>query len=335
MLLVLSSIVCFPVVMMHIGISCGVHCLRTWHLQSELLGAVAKMLSAVFNKEKNAQVILAAREILPKLLTECAHDVRKHDIVTGLDGVIVGLVDKLGETNNRIRDAAIDALMHLADGETVGPATVAAAVTKKIPQKQATAWRPIKTRLEVVYMLVHAFGLSASGPLSDEAIMNFMSSVNAYSHPNGELREAAKALVVLLHSLKGASIERYLTGLRPQQLKEYQAAFEKGAPPEPPTLQKGPGGAGGPAAAPAAAAAPAKKAPAAGSGAGGKAGGGGAAGKPKGKAAPPPEPEEEEGDDGFCQFCDGCGPNATEQQLDLHYWQVRVWCGGVSLLRDP
>lgn len=57
-------------------------------------------------------------------------------------------------------------------------------------------------------MLVHGFGLSASGPLSDESIMGFMSGANAYAHPNGEVREAAKALVVLLHSLKGAAIER-------------------------------------------------------------------------------------------------------------------------------
>ena len=24
---------------------------------------------------------------------------------------------------------------------------------------------------------------------------------------------------------------------------------------------------------------------------------------------------------GVCQFCGGCGPDATEAKLDLHYWQ--------------
>ena len=34
------------------------------------------------------------------------------------------------------------------------------------------------------------------------------------------------------------------------------------------------------------------------------------------------ENEEEEGaHDGACQFCGGCGPNATDAQLDFHYYQ--------------
>lgn len=77
----------------------------------------------------------------------------------------------------------------------------------------------------------------------------------------------------------------------------------------------------------------------------GKPGGGGGkapapAGKAPGKAAPPPPDraggggggeEEDDADDGRCQFCEGCGPGATEQQLDLHYWQVRVLLIGLCV----
>jgi hypothetical protein len=289
-------------------------------LQSDLLSAGCQMLGYVFNKEKNAQVIMVARDLLPKLLAECS-DVRKADVISALDSVLTGLIDKLGETNTRIRDAAIDSLMHLADNEATGPAVVAAAVLKKLTAKQVTAWRPIKTRLEVAYMLVHGFGMTASGPLSETSILEFLSSANGYSHPNGEVREAAKALIVLLHSLKGDSIEKHLTGvLRPQQLREYQAAFEKGAPADPPTLVKDKSTPAAPAApAPTAkkAAAPAKSVPAP-----PPAKSAGKGGKPAAAKPPPPQEEDEGEDEGICQFCEGCGPGATEQELDLHYWQV-------------
>ena len=83
----------------------------------------------------------------------------------------------------------------------------------------------------MMYQLVEEFGLSPSGPLSDEGVMGYMTSINAYAHNNGEVRDAAKALAVLMYSLRGKAIERHLAALRPQQLREYQQAFEKGPPP--------------------------------------------------------------------------------------------------------
>lgn len=40
---------------------------------------------------------LVARELLPKLLAEVSPDVRKADLLNGLEPVINGLIDKLGE----------------------------------------------------------------------------------------------------------------------------------------------------------------------------------------------------------------------------------------------
>lgn len=71
------------------------------------------------------------------------------------------------------------------------------------------------------------------------------------------------------------------------------------------------------------------------SGAGGKGGaGGGAAGASAPHAPQFHQPQhhgqgadgtqeggEQASAEGVCQFCGGCGPAATEQELDLHYWQ--------------
>ena len=101
-------------------------------------------------------------------------------------------------------------------------------------------------------------------------------------------------------------------------MEEYQAIFQGGG-----------GAKGAAAAAPPATAAKATAAATGGKGpAAGKAGGGGGAAAPsagshapqahQGKGGAPADIPAE----GVCQFCGGCGPHATEAQLDLHYWQA-------------
>jgi hypothetical protein len=91
-------------------------------------------------------------------------------------------------------------------------------------------------------------------------------------------------------------------------MEEYQAVFQGG----------GTAAAGKPAAPPAPAPSAAAK-PAAAAGAAGKALAGKTTGMPT-KAAGPSAPSDDQ--EGVCQFCGGCGPHATEAQLDLHYWQA-------------
>lgn len=56
--------------------------------------------------------------------------------------------------------------------------------------------------------------------------MNYIKSMNAFSHSNGEVRDAAKFVTVALHKYVGLEpLEPYLTLLRKKQLEEYQLAF--------------------------------------------------------------------------------------------------------------
>jgi hypothetical protein len=112
----------------------------------------------------------------------------------------------------------------------------------------------------------------------------------------------------------GGAIEPLLAPLlRKKQSEEYMAAFAAAGV-----------SAGVVAPPPAPAAAEEGGAPAKGKGkkkeekgAKGKKGGKGAVAEP----APLPPVAEVEGS-GTCQFCGGCGPNAAEATLDLHYWQA-------------
>jgi len=151
-----------------------------------------------------------------------------------------------------------------------------------------------------------------------------------FQHASGDIRGATEALFTSVAKVTGPAILSQLTPhLRPKQVAEYTAAFAAGG---------APGGAGGPAAAKPSYGGGYGEAPSharAGAGAGGKpAGGAAAAGQRKaggGVASPAPAARgagaggaaggAEEAGDGACQFCGGCGPHATEQQLDLHYFR--------------
>jgi centrosomal protein CEP104 len=97
---------------------------------------------------------------------------------------------------------------------------------KALPAKQKTAWRPILGRLQLLKDLVTTHGVGSSSGLSAENVMGFVKSLNAFSHSNGEVRDAAKYLTVALHKHVGEEpLAPYLELLRPKQLEEYVAAL--------------------------------------------------------------------------------------------------------------
>jgi len=160
-----------------------------------------------------------------------------------------------------------------------------------------------------------------------------------FSHANGDIRKATVDLFAAVHRIVGRALVPALQShLRPKQMEEYMAAFSAApaaaaaAAGGPPPARAIAGGASGP---------PPRAPPVAGGRGGGPPpgghpppGGGGGIGGPGGPRGAPPMSHhpaaaaadasgegEDVLDDGTCQFCGGCGPGATEKQLDLHYWQ--------------
>lgn len=141
--------------------------------------------------------------------------------------MFVQLVEKLADGNARLREGARKALEISAGSSLIGPGVVCFQLTKPLPAKQKTAWRPIAARLELLTYLVQTYGLGGSG-LQLESILSFPKTAQAYSHSNGEVRDAAKYLVVALQKLVGtAPLEPTLALLRKNQRAEYLAAFNE------------------------------------------------------------------------------------------------------------
>lgn len=141
---------------------------------------------------------------------------------------IVSLIEKLADGTARIRDAAQQSIDSLAACSSVGCAHVVHHILRALPQKQKTAWRPILGRLQVLLDLVKVYGVGGSTGLDVQSILNFLKSIGAFTHSNGEVRDACKFLCISLHKYAGDDVllPFLTTELRKNQLEEYKAAFK-------------------------------------------------------------------------------------------------------------
>lgn len=256
----------------------------------------------------------------------CSDHIPRATVGHAMDSVISCLVDKLADGAARIRDASRHAIESLAGCGSVGPSTVSTHILRAIPAKQKSAWRPVLGRLHLLTDMVNAHGVGGQSGLTTETVMNFAKSTNAFSHSNGEVRDAAKYLTVAVFKLVGQEpLEPYLAELRKSQKDEYMSAFQAlsdigdGAVDAPV-----PGGS-----------APGKAPPARGNDVGKKSGGGADKGMNKGsvqtaatKAANKDDPATATtsgtpgGDQDFtvCMFCGKRDKSWDEDGLDLHFW---------------
>ena len=152
----------------------------------------------------------------------------KNIIGPPLEPVVMSLLEKLNDGASRVRDTALKSLMNIAACSSIGPALVGSRALIPLQGKLRSLPRPLVGRLQVLSGIVSSYGLGNSSNLSGETILNYCKNVGAFNHSNGEVRDACKELTIALQSIIGSEpIEPYLSVLRPKQIEEYMAAFEK------------------------------------------------------------------------------------------------------------
>lgn len=278
--------------------------------------------------DKIAQVMFASLSFLEDFLVKCDYlGIARSTLTPLVDSIIAKLVDKLNDGGARIREAVANGIKLLSSSTVVGPNPVAVQLLKALPAKQKGLWRPIFGRIQLIQDLVDGFGTN-NGPLNVDNIMNFCSTVGAFGHSNGEVREAVKTLTVALQKKVGTQpLEKYLKGLRPKQLEEYYYAFEGENPP--PLVKRTPPPS---AATPAQTPAPTSKTSDVGGGVVNPGVGATPAAPsthtvPSPARAPAASPvvapvAEGEGDDFTqCMFCGASDKTWNEELLDVHYWR--------------
>ena len=178
--------------------------------------------------DKIVQVFAVSLQLLDDALAllENAENIVRSVVVSAMEPIVVQLIEKLNDGAARIRDSSRASIRAMAMAPSIGCPVVANHMLKALPAKQKTAWRPILGRLKLLKDLVEKHGVGHASGLSPENTLNFVKSLNGFSHSNGEVRDAAKYLTAALHKHVGEEpLEPFLDLLRPKQREEYDAAF--------------------------------------------------------------------------------------------------------------
>jgi hypothetical protein len=113
-----------------------------------LFASVAKMLQTCAG-EKVANVFARSLDFLNAVLTGVAPHLHRAEVIQGLERYTQALVEKLGNSNARVRKDADTALQSMAGTKTIGPGYIAVTMLRKPKKERATAYRPILGRLQV------------------------------------------------------------------------------------------------------------------------------------------------------------------------------------------
>lgn len=178
------------------------------------------------------QVFVEATSLLDELLTLIGKASIPRSTITSLfDPIITQLFEKLADSNIRMNQGARSCLEAIVKEPSVGPIPIANHALKTLSAKHQGLFKVVAYRIRLISSILSTAGIGSSSGISIDAAMNFTKNLGAVSHANGEVRDAAKALIVTLQKIVGtAGIQPYLDDLklRPKQLSEIVVAFEGG-----------------------------------------------------------------------------------------------------------
>jgi len=160
-------------------------------------------------KDRVANVFLAADEVLRELVEGSGQAVGAKELQYAATDVISTLLTRATENNQRIRDAALETVLFLADAPDLGGSTFSHVLLK--PLKNAKAHKVLVDRLQLMEQIIPKFGVVKLGDpgFSVEATMGFLSA--NFSSPNGDVRSSAVRVARVLQELAGTTaVEKHL-----------------------------------------------------------------------------------------------------------------------------
>jgi ferredoxin len=144
-----------------------------------------------------------------------------------VEPIINALIERMSDSNARIRDMSKKGMEMLSASPSVGPNVVGSHTLRPIPPKQKGAWRPLLNRITLLNDVVSAHGIGPSS-VQMEPVMNFLKANSAFANSNGDVRDATRDLTASVAKYVGIdAVEPYLSELRKQQRDDYNNAFAK------------------------------------------------------------------------------------------------------------
>ena len=134
---------------------------------------------------------------------------------------MVMLLDKVGDSNSRVKDNAEATYMAIARHELMGIGPAVQLILRPMKEK-ATSTKHLMGRLNLLNSIVKGFKVDSNNvpfaPVLEYALVGF-------KHSSGDVRNAAYYLIISIYSQVGQKIHQYLQDLRPAQIELLEKGF--------------------------------------------------------------------------------------------------------------
>ena len=184
----------------------------------------------LFN-DKVTNVVCAAAMTLAAAAKAYASVVSSKDVKDAVGDSMSTLVDKLGDSNPRLRESIREALHAFVTDAPGGVAILATALCK--PVQKLNVWRVLTGRLTLLLELVPTHGLDAPAKENSFALEHVMKfATSCFESANGEARSCAMKVVLVCVDIVGSKVRRYLPKtLKPAIRDVVETAIEESEDP--------------------------------------------------------------------------------------------------------
>lgn len=163
----------------------------------EKMAIICDILKTTY-KDKMAQVYLSSVDLFDQMVRR-SKECNDKLLVSTIDPLIKTLVDKLGDNNQRIHQKSYESLLKLCD--FIEPSIVSNLILRPLKTKNASVYKPLLGRLELLKAILEKHGLNDKSGLTVELVMNYLKNNSTFEHARQEVREIAREICLLVSSV--------------------------------------------------------------------------------------------------------------------------------------
>ena len=193
-----------------------------WNTTIAIMGVISYTIADRIN-----QVSTNAMNLLKALLSKKVEIGSKNELIPFIDNTLNGLLEKLGDSNPRIREQAENALMTMVRSPVVTCQFCLNAVVRDPPAvkgKNVQSAKHTLGRLRILQKIIGEFKIN-NNDVAYLPVVDYC--VDKLENSNGEVRTAAVTLLVDIYKLVGEKLRTDLSSIRPSQMEMLEKELEK------------------------------------------------------------------------------------------------------------
>ena len=176
----------------------------------------------------NPQSSIAAMELLKNVLVKFQNEnpnsfgYGKQDFVNKVEKCMGLILEKTGDSNQKLREKAENTINDFADSPLIGDKTVLDYLIKgKVKKSLANSPKNLISRLNLINRNIELFGVN---DLDIDSLVNF--AILNFKNPNKDVRDTSYNLLMNIYKYIGDEVKKYFKDLRPPQVSALEEGFD-------------------------------------------------------------------------------------------------------------